>query len=176
MASAQKLFNEIERELGVGMVPRLFKLLEDQPVLLGHIWGQFRMVVLQGNLPRIVKEMAGLVIATTTHCDYIRVVHLHSLSIQGVDERTLKLVREGNYTATELSNATRAALRFADSSAATRAAYATGDWPDLRRQTAQALAQTDLDEAETAELVLTVALFEQLCTIANLLALDPSQP
>lgn len=176
MATAQKLFNEIEQELGVGMVPRLFKLLEDQPVLLSHIWGQFRMVVLQGSLPRIVKEMVGLAIATATHCDYIRVVHLHSLSIQGVDERTLKLFREGNYTATELSSATRAALRFADSSAETRAAYVTEAWPELRRKTAQALTETDLDEVETAELVLTVALFEQLCTIANLLALDPSQP
>ncbi len=84
---ASETFEQIERELGAGIVPRIFKLLESHPDLLNHLWGQFRTIVLQGSLPRILKEMLGLVVATATHCDYVKGVHLHSLSLQGVDKK-----------------------------------------------------------------------------------------
>ncbi len=103
-ASAQQTFAQIEQELGAGMVPRIFKLLEPQPLLLAHLWGQFRTVVLQGRLPRILKGMIGLVVARATHCDYVRLVHLHSLSLQGVDPDVLEAVGQGNYEAVEISN------------------------------------------------------------------------
>ncbi len=179
--SAQQTFDQIERELGAGLVPRIFKLLEDQPVLLAHLWGQFRAVVLQGQLPRILKEMIGLVVAGATHCDYVRGVHLHSLTLQGVDAELLQAVSRGDYTADDLSRDARGALRVAASATATRAAYqssATADpaWQNLRTSTAQALDSLDLDAQEKLELVATIALFEQICTVANLLALDPNQP
>ncbi len=34
---AQQTFEQIEQELGAGMVPRIFKLLESQPMLLAHL-------------------------------------------------------------------------------------------------------------------------------------------
>lgn len=40
-ASAQQTFAQIEQDLGAGMVPRIFKILEPQPLLLAHLWGQF---------------------------------------------------------------------------------------------------------------------------------------
>lgn len=176
----QQTFEQIEQELGAGMVPRIFKLLESQPMLLTHLWGQFRAIVLQGHLPRVLKELLGLVVATATHCDYVRVVHLHSLTLQGVDKKALEAVNRGDYGAKEISTVARAALHFAALTTATRAAYAStedqGTWQELRQQTAQALKAIDLEEEEKFELVATVALFEQICTVANLLALDPNQP
>jgi AhpD family alkylhydroperoxidase len=177
----QQTFEQIEQELGAGMVPRIFKLLESQPVLLAHLWGEFRTIVLQGSLPRVLKEMLGLVVATATHCDYVRVVHLHSLTLQGMNQKALEAVVRGDYGAKEISTLARNALRFATLATATRAAYAIpaengSQWQDLRQQTAQALEATALEEAEKFELIATVALFEQICTVANLLALDPSQP
>jgi len=179
---AQQTFKQIEQELGAGMVPRIFKLLESQPMLLAHLWGQFRATVLQGHLPRVLKEMVGLVVATATHCDYVRFVHLHSLTLQGVDENALAAVNRGEYAAEGMSALTQKALRFAALATATRAAYTTDSadshfsWQELRQQTAQELEATGLESEEKFELVATVALFEQICTIANLLALDPSQP
>lgn len=178
---AQEIFDQIEQELGAGMVPRIFKLLESQPLLLAHLWGQFRAVVLQGHLPRILKELLGLVVAKATCCDYVQVVHLHSLTLQGVDRQALVAVSRGDYEAAEISNLTRAALRFAALATTTRAAYAASvesqdKWQELRQQTNQALEATGLEAEEKFELVATVALFEQICAVANLLALDPSQP
>lgn len=179
-SSAQQTFDQIEQELGAGMVPRIFKLLEPQPDLLASLWGQFRSVVLQGYLPRVLKEMVGLVVATATHCGYVRSVHLHSLSLQGVDQKALDAVDRGNYQADEINSMTRNVLQFAVLTTATRAAYG-GDldssiWQELRQRTAHALETTGLEEEEKFELVATVALFEQICTVANLLNLDPSQP
>lgn len=178
--TAQETFDQIEQELGAGMVPRIFKLLEPQPILLANLWGQFRALVIQGHLPRILKEMVGLVVATATHCEYVQGVHLHSLSIQGVDQKALDAVKRGDYEADEINTVTRDVLQVADLAAATRASYRSSSedsmWQNLRQQTARALDTLNLEEEEKFELVATVALFEQVCTIANLLNLDPSQP
>lgn len=177
--AAQEIFEQIELELGAGMVPRIFKLLEPQPALLGSFWGQFRETVLQGDLPRVLKEMVGLVVATATQCDYVRVVHLHSLTIQGVDKQALEAVSRGNYGVEEISTIARKVLQFVAFAVATRGTYGAADpntWKDLRQQTAHALNAIGLEEQEELELVATVALFEQICTVANLLALDPNQP
>src|SRR5689334_4447231 len=88
--SAQQIFDQIEQELGAGMVPRIFKLLEAYPDLLTHLWGQFRITILQGSLPRTLKEMAGLVVAVSTHCDYVQIIHMHSLTLQGVAKEALE--------------------------------------------------------------------------------------
>lgn len=177
---AQQTFKQIEQELGAGMVPRIFKLLEPYPVLLAHLWGQFRDVVLQGNLPRVLKEMVGLVVATASHCDYVRLVHLHSLSLQGMDKKALDALNRGDYGVQEIGTVARNTLRFAALATATRAAYTPlpegkSNWQELRQQTSQALENTGLEEEEKFELVATVALFEQICTMANLLVLDSSE-
>lgn len=179
--SAAVTFDQIERELGAGMVPRIFRLLENQPVLLAHIWGEFRSVVLKGALPRVLKEMVGTVVATEMHCEYVRVVHLHSLTIQGTDKAILDAVRNGDYGAMPLSAAVRKTLRFALLATRTNASYAlpentSNGWERLRIQAGEALADTGFSAVEQAELVITVALFTQICTIANLLGLDPGDP
>lgn len=178
---AQQTFEQIEQELGAGMVPRIFRLLEPYPVLLFHVWGQFRALILQGYLPRVLKEMVGMVVATATHCDYVRQVHLHSLSLQGIDTKALEAVNRGDYNAPEIGAVARNALRFAALAIATPTAYiphreGEATWQALRQRTAQALEDTGLEEEEKFELIATVALFEQICTVANLLGLDPSEP
>ena len=161
----QQTFEQIERELGAGMVPRIFQLLETQPMMLVHLWGQFRATILHGHLPRILKEMIGLVVATATHCDYVREVHLHSLSLQGMDEQALEAVRQGNFGVEEIGMVARNALRFTALATATRAAYDVSGkgsviWQEQRLQTLQALEATGLEEEEKFEMVATVALFE----------------
>ncbi len=179
-ATAQQTFDQIEQELGVGMVPRIFKLFESQPLLLAHLWGQFRGVVLQGRLPRVLKEMIGLVIAKANHCDYVRLVHLHRLSLQGVEPDVLEAVSRGNYESAQISILAQKALTFVALATSTRAAYGnnldSSMWEGLRQQTTQILNTMNLTEEDKIELIATLALFEQLCALANLLALDPSQP
>ncbi|HEX2913370.1 MAG TPA: carboxymuconolactone decarboxylase family protein [Chloroflexia bacterium] len=177
-SSAQAVFNSIEQELGAGMVPRLFLLLENQPVLLEHLWGEFRTLILQGQLPRSLKEMVGLVVALTTHCDYVQVVHMHSLSLQGVTREALQAIKMEDFSSSNLNSLSQKALRFAALAVATRTASAasTEEWMELRNKTSQVLENSGFSPQEKFELIGTVALFEQICSVANLLQLDPSQP
>ena len=120
-----------------------------------------------------------MVVATEVHCAYVQRVHLHSLSIQGVDQAAIEVATRGDFSAPEISKTARGAIEFAHLAARTRSSYDAADetaWLDLRRHTAEALAATGLDDEECFELTATVALFEQICTVANVLDLDPNQP
>ncbi len=173
-ASSYQMFGQIEQTFGTGRVPQVFKRLKAQPVLLAHLWGQFQVLVLHGDLPRALKELVGLVVATATHCDHIRGVLLHHLSQQAAEPETLAAIAQGNYDAAGISHATRAVLRYAAIAIANRTAcrgVAKKQWQTLHHQTMQALDDTGLEESERLELIATIALFEQLCTVANLLQL-----
>lgn len=177
--SVQQTFDQIERELGAGIVPRIFRLLESKPELLAHFWGQFRSIVLEGQLPRTLKEMVGMVVAASTHCEYVQMIHLHSLTLQGVAKEVLNALASGNYTSTQFNSLSQKVLQFAAMSVTNRAAYAnsdSSDWLAMRHQNHQILDTLNLSQEEKIELVATVALFEQICTVANLFELDPSQP
>jgi alkylhydroperoxidase family enzyme len=172
----QQTLEQIEQEFGAGTVPQVFKLLKSQPALLNHLWGQFHALILQGNLPRTLKEMVGLVVATATHCDHIRLVLLQSLVQQHADQRALTAILQGRYETAAVSHATLAVLQFTSIAIAHRSASGVltkSQWQLLHYKTQQALADTGLEEGEQLELVATIALFEQLCTVANLLRLEP---
>lgn len=169
------IFEQIEQEFGVDTIPHVFKLLESQPALLTHLWGQFHALVLQGALPRMLKEMVGLVVATTARCDHIYAVLLHSLLEQQADQQTLAAIVQGDYEAAEVSHATLSVLRFTAIALINQTAGRNpfdNQGQRLQHQTRQALHDTGLEEGEQLELVATIALFEQLCLVANLLQLD----
>ncbi len=173
----ETIFNQIEQELGAGMVPRIFKLLAPNPPMLANIWGQFRSCILQGALPRILKEMVGLIVARATYCDYVKIVHMHSLTLQGIDKQLLAAVSQGEYNSEQFSRLFLDTLRYTSLAVASL----TSEPGDLtanppRLEAGQVLAQSGLNPIEQLELITTIALFEQMCTLANLLNLDPNQP
>ena len=172
----QQTLKQIEQEFSAGTVPQVFKLLKSQPALLTHLWGQFHALVLHGDLPRMLKEMVGLVVATTAHCDHMRLVLIQSLIQQQADRRALTAIVQGRYEAAEVSHATLAVLQFTTIAIANRTASGAltkSQWQLLHYKTQQALDDTGLEEGEQLELIATIALFEQLCTVANLLKLKP---
>jgi len=175
---SRQAFEQIEQEFGTETIPLIFKLLEAQPVLLAHLWGQFHTLVLQGDLPRVLKEIVGLLVAAT-RCDYLCAVLLESLIQQQVESQTLTAIIQGDYESAEVSHATLAVLRFTAIAIVNRTAGGTlakSEWQLLQHQTKQALNDTGLEEGEQLELLATIALFEQLCLVANLLQLDPASP
>ncbi|PSB26957.1 hypothetical protein [Stenomitos frigidus] len=171
----QQTLEQIEREFGTGAVPQVFSLLKSQPALLNHLWGQFYTLILHGDLPKMLKEMVGLVVATATHCDHIRLVLMQSLVQQYADQRTLTAIIQEQYEVAEVSHATLAVLQFTAIAITNRSASGAltkSKWQLLHHKTQQALNDTGLEEGEQVELVATIALFEQLCMVANLLKLE----
>lgn len=88
------VYDQILTELGFGIVPNLFKSMAVRPGFLEAQWTQFRTTVLQGELPRTLKEMIGVAISQSNGSEYALRVHLHSLSALGISEEVLRLLVE----------------------------------------------------------------------------------
>ncbi len=107
------VYAEIERELGFGIVPNLFRAMGGQPAVLRATWDLFRATVLEGRLPRIVKEMVGIVVSAANNSEYALAVHLHSLGVQGVAEGTLAALAAGAAEAPGVAPGIVALIRLA---------------------------------------------------------------
>jgi uncharacterized peroxidase-related enzyme len=148
---AARVYGEIERELGFGIVPNVFRAMATNPTVLEANWNLFRSVVLQGQLPRLLKEMIGVVVSAVHSSDYARLVHLHSLSVQGVSENVLRSLSEGTLDADGLSPATVATLRFAQRVATSPREAGSAGVIDLEG--------TGLSPAEVLEVLAAVQVF-----------------
>ena len=89
---AVAVYSEIRQELGFGIVPNLFKSMAINPPLLKVQWELFRATILQGRLPRTLKEMLGVLISQTHNSTYARDVHLHGLSALGMSGEVLQML------------------------------------------------------------------------------------
>lgn len=91
----QSLHAEIERDLGFGLVPNLFREADAAPDVARGLWEAFRGVVMQGELPRTVKEMMGVMVSVRAGSPYAAQVHLHALTLQGTDQTILRALERG---------------------------------------------------------------------------------
>ena len=151
-ALAQRVFHEIETELGFGMVPNVFRSMESNPVVLAAHWAMFKHTILEGELPRIVKEMIGVVVSSVNKSEYAAKVHLHSLGVQGVSEAVLAVLAAGEIAATDLPLATQAMLSFAQRAARDRFALRPADF--------EALEEVGFTPAERLEIIGAIDLFQ----------------
>jgi uncharacterized peroxidase-related enzyme len=158
----QAVYGEIEQELGFGMVPNVFRALGHQPAMLRATWDLFRSVMLQGELPRSVKEMVGVVVSAANESEYALRVHLHSLGVQEVNEEILNALAAGKDSAPGLAPSVNAVLHVAHTAA---------------RQGPQAVTEADvavleregLSREELTEVIATVGLFQCINTLTDLM-------
>jgi len=111
------VYGEIERELGFGIVPNLFRAMAGQPAVLRATWDLFRATVLQGEIPRTVKEMIGIVVSAANNSVYAMAVHLHSLGTQGIADDVLAALAAGEDSAPGLAPSVTAILKVAHTAA-----------------------------------------------------------
>jgi AhpD family alkylhydroperoxidase len=111
--SLSGVYAEIRRMLGLGLVPNVFKAMAAiSPDVLLQNWTAFRRTFLEGELPRALKEMIGLVVARESGCDYSLHLHVSSLLVLGTERDTVShLAAQGEWAG--LSGRTSAVLRFA---------------------------------------------------------------
>lgn len=151
---------EIVGELGFGVVPNLFAAADANPEVQRALWRVFRHIVLRGTLPRTIKEMMGVVISQEAESRYAAQVHLHALTLQGVEGPILEALERGE-TPTGVPQKTQALLRFA---------YAAARRPHDPEQL-KLLQGVGLSDAEQREAVAVVGLFRMINTWTDLLAI-----
>jgi len=86
----KEVYDQILAELGFGIVPNIFKSMAINPDILEANWKKFRATILQGDVPRTLKEMVGVAISQANNSIYALKVHLHGLSALGMSEEVLQ--------------------------------------------------------------------------------------
>ena len=158
--TTRRVYREIEAELGFGMVPNVFRAMGSMPDLLDANWRLFRATVLQGRLPRVVKEMIGVVVSYVHDSPYARDVHLHSLTVQGIDKDLLKVLARGDTPTRGLSPAHASVLAFARVAAANPGKVSDGVVAELEK--------AGLDPEDIMEAMATVECFTAINAFTDL--------
>lgn len=162
----QAVYDEIRKELGFGMVPNLFKSMALSPGVLEANWKKFRATILQGDVPRTLKEMVGVAISQAHNSPYALNVHLHGLSALGMSEEVLRTLVT-DFDACPLPEREKAVIRFG-LTAATHP-------HDLTEADYQRLRDLGLDDGEIFEIVATADMFTAVNRYTDSIALEIDQ-
>lgn len=158
--TATNVPQEIASELGFGIVPNLFTAADTNPEVQRALWEAFRHTVLRGLLPRTIKEMMGVIVSKEAGSHYAAQVHLHALTLQGVEKPILEALERGE-APTGVPQKTQVLLRFA---------YAAARQPHDPTQL-HLLEGVGLSDAEQREAVAVVGVFRMINTWTDLLAI-----
>lgn len=147
---AVQVYAEIRQELGFGIVPNIFKSMAIRPPILQANWNKFRTTILEGHLPRTLKEMIGVLISQANGSEYAMRVHMHGLSAMGMSETVLQALVQ-DFQNCPLPEREKAILRFG--------LLCATDPLRLVEADTQSLRDHDLSDDEIFEVIATADLF-----------------
>ncbi len=149
----KEVYDQILSELGFGIIPNIFKSMAIKPDILEANWKKFRSTMLQGDVPRLLKEMVGVVISQSNNSFYVLKVHLHGLSALGMSEEVLSTL-VSNFEACPLPAREKEVIKFG---------LLAGTNPlELNESHYQNLLDLGLDQSEIFEIVAAADLFASL--------------
>lgn len=160
---SKAVYEEIKAELGFGIVPNLFKSMANHPDFLAANWKQFKGVILNGELPRTLKEMIGVAISQSNNSEYALKVHLHGLSALGMSEEVLRTL-VSDFEACPLPVREKAVIRFGLMAAKQPSQVTNEQFDDLRKH--------GLDDTEIFEIIATANLFVGVNQYTDSIALE----
>lgn len=157
------IYQEIRTELGLGIVPNLFKSMAINPDFLEASWKKFRSTILKGSVPRTIKEMIGIVISQTNNSQYALQVHLHALSALGISEEVLQML-VSDFANCPLPEREKVAINFALLAATKPHNLTEGDYQNLY--------ELGLEKSEIFELIATANLFTAVNQYTDAIGLE----
>lgn len=155
---AAAVYAEIKQELGFGIVPNIFKSMATNPLILQANWYKFRATILQGLLPRTLKEMIGILISQANHSEYAKQVHMHGLSALGMAPEVLETLVE-DFDRCPLPDREKHILRFG--------LMAATDPHRLSNEHVDQLRSFGLNDKELFEIIATADLFASINTYTD---------
>lgn len=157
------VYDEIIAELGFGIVPNLFKSMATNPGVLKANWMKFRATILQGFLPRTLKEMIGVAISQHNDSQYALNVHLHGLSALGISDNVLEML-VSDFEACPLPQREKDIIKFGLTAATAPKALTTEHYESLKKH--------GLDTAEIFEIIATSNLFTEVNQYTDAISLE----
>jgi AhpD family alkylhydroperoxidase len=87
---AEEILVDIRERLGMNQVtPSLFKHLAKNEQTLERVWTCCKHQLLEGNLPRLLKEMVFVTVANERSCTYCTNAHLAFCKMLGTDQNII---------------------------------------------------------------------------------------
>jgi uncharacterized peroxidase-related enzyme len=157
------IYEEIRVGLGFGIVPNLFKSMAVSPEFLEANWKKFHSIILQGEIPRTLKEMIGVAISQANHSEYALKVHLHGLSVLGISEQVLETL-VSDFANCPLPDREKAVIHFG--------LVAATQPHQLQEQDFQKLKEYGLVDTEIFEIIATANLFTGINQYTNAIDLE----
>lgn len=157
------IYDQIIAELGFGIVPNLFKSMATNPDVLEANWKKFKATMLQGSVPRTLKEMIGVAVSQANNSQYALQVHLHGLSALGMSEEVLRLL-VSDFDACPLPVREKAVIEFGLLAATQPKALTAEKYASLQR--------LGLDQAEIFEIISTANLFTAVNQYTDAIGLE----
>ncbi|TDF37558.1 carboxymuconolactone decarboxylase family protein [Alteromonadaceae bacterium M269] len=90
--TAEDLLAEIRRALGLSFTPLIFKHFSSDINRLSMLWNDTRGNLLQGQLPRLLKDMIFVVVARSRNCHYCTTAHMAFCKMLGLNKSDLDLL------------------------------------------------------------------------------------
>ncbi|ARV63072.1 carboxymuconolactone decarboxylase [Nostocales cyanobacterium HT-58-2] len=162
-SQVKTIYQEIQIELGFGIVPNLFKSMAINPEVLEANWKKFRATLLKGDVPRTLKEMLGIAISQANNSPYALNVHLHGLSSLGMSEEVLKTL-VSDFAACPLPQREKAVIRFG--------LKAANEPHKLTDEDYQYLYKLGLNDSEIFEIIATADLFTSINRYTDSISLE----
>lgn len=161
--NVKAIYEEIQAQLGFGIVPNLFKSMSINPGFLEASWKKFRSTILQGDVPRTIKEMIGVAISQVNGSDYALKVHLHGLSALGISEEVLQTL-VSDFANCPLPEREKSVISFGVLAATNPKKLTDADYQHLQ--------DLGLDRSEIFELIATANLFTAVNQYTDAIALE----
>ncbi|OPX93578.1 MAG: Carboxymuconolactone decarboxylase family protein [Pelotomaculum sp. PtaB.Bin104] len=106
---AKEVFDDIKKNFG--MVPNLFKTLALKPDILEANWEKVKAVMMQGELPRDLKEMVAVVVSQANGCRYCVRAHGTALKMLGTPrDKVLQIIE--NIDGADISSPVKKVLKL----------------------------------------------------------------
>ncbi|MFQ5342250.1 MAG: carboxymuconolactone decarboxylase family protein [Anaerolineae bacterium] len=154
------VYADIRREFG--RVPTFFQSMAISPSVLKGTWEKVRGTLIEGQVPRTVKEMIIVAVSSANNCLYCQEMHSALLGAMGINGTTLAaLIQDLN--AAKLPARLKLAISFGVRAATNPAGLSNDDFHQL--------AEAGFSQAEILELVAVADLAASLNTYADALAL-----
>ena len=89
------VYHDAQNKLGLPDVPNFFRTQGNSPAMLAGTWGLIEHLLLEGKLPRPIKELIFLAVAAERECSYCKEAHAACCRMLGIDDSTIEAVKAG---------------------------------------------------------------------------------
>ncbi|MDA3904329.1 MAG: peroxidase-related enzyme [Desulfuromusa sp.] len=109
-SQVQELFAEINAAFG--RIPNLFKVYAHHPPLLEANWHKVKRVMMEGVLPRKVKESIAVLVSMDNSCSYCIAAHEGALQSIGISSEEIQMIKT-DLDSADFTEKEKALIKFA---------------------------------------------------------------